>query len=290
MRDYGKVAPQFWTGETGKRLRSAGSQVQVVALYLLTCPSSTMLGLYYLPLPTLCHEVGCPLQGARKALRSLSEMGFAFYDETSEFVWVPNMARFQIGESLKQGDHRIVGVTKALQGLKNAPFFNDFLARYQEAFHLNSISPIEAPPKPLPSPFIVPPKPGSGARTEAVDQEHEQKDMPPAVDGEFEMFWNLYPSRNGKKLEKQQALKKYSQLSPADRQLALVAVKNYASSELVVKGVGIRDAHRWICNGKGNEPFRDWITPEQPRTEVTNGKPQLPRVGFETRDYRQDTF
>ena len=98
MREYAKVAPQFWTGTTGKRLRGMGRDVQVVALYLVTCPSANMLGLYYLPLPTLCHEIGMKPEGALKALRRVSEGGFATYDTASEHVWVKEMARFQIGE------------------------------------------------------------------------------------------------------------------------------------------------------------------------------------------------
>jgi hypothetical protein len=50
MRDYAKVAPTFWNGETGKKIRELGRDAQVVALYLITCPSSNWIGLYYLPL------------------------------------------------------------------------------------------------------------------------------------------------------------------------------------------------------------------------------------------------
>ena len=71
MRAYGKVLPRFWTGETGKALRTLGAEAQVVAMYLVTGPSASWLGLYYLPMPTLCHETGRGLQGARKALGSL---------------------------------------------------------------------------------------------------------------------------------------------------------------------------------------------------------------------------
>lgn len=286
MRDYGKVAPQFWTGETGKRLRSAGPQAQVVALYLLTCPSSTMLGLYYLPLPTLVHEVGCSLQGARKALATLSEADFAHYDMHSEQVWIPNMARFQIGETLKAGDKRIPWVKKNAESMKNSPFFNDFLERYQERFHLETLSHLEGPSMPLRS---LSEARSMSRRSEALT-EPEENNMPPAVDVFFEEFWGLYPERNAKKLEKPRARRKFAQLTPEDQQAVLVAVRHYGSSELVRKGIGIKDPHRWLCNGKGDEPWRDWITPEAPKTEVTNGKPQLPRVGFDARDYRQDTF
>lgn len=148
MREYGKLAPQFWTGETGKELREAGPLTQVIACYLVTCPSATMLGLYYIPLPTLCHEVGCSLQAARKALRRLSEAQFAYYDSTSEYVWIPNMARFEVGATLKPDDKQVVGIKKALQALKHTPFYNEFLSRYTDLYHLSDLSAIEAPSKP----------------------------------------------------------------------------------------------------------------------------------------------
>jgi len=57
MRDFAKVCGQFWIGETGRKLRAAGRDAQTVALYLITCPSANMLGLYYLPLG---HQVCLP--------------------------------------------------------------------------------------------------------------------------------------------------------------------------------------------------------------------------------------
>ena len=64
---YAVLVPTFWTGETGKRLRGYGRDAQVVALYLVTGPPAEMIGLYYMPLPTLMHEVGITQQGALKA-------------------------------------------------------------------------------------------------------------------------------------------------------------------------------------------------------------------------------
>ena len=77
MRDYAKVAPQFWIGETGRELRTMGPETQVLALYLITSPHANMLGLYYLPLPLMAHETGLSAQGTLKALARLSEAGFA---------------------------------------------------------------------------------------------------------------------------------------------------------------------------------------------------------------------
>ncbi len=153
MRDYSKVVPSFWTGETGKRIRKAGQNAQIVALYLMTAPGSNMLGWYYLPLPVLAHETGMTLEEASKALESLFEVGFAQYDHESEYVFLPRMAHYQIGSSLTVGkdgpDKRVVGIKKQLETLRKNPFFNQFLELYREAYHLHDVSPSEAPQKPL---------------------------------------------------------------------------------------------------------------------------------------------
>lgn len=70
MRDYGKVSPQFWIGKTGKALRNAGSEAQLVSLYLLTNPHANMIGLYYMPLMFIAHETGLGMEGACKCHRS----------------------------------------------------------------------------------------------------------------------------------------------------------------------------------------------------------------------------
>ena len=103
-------------------------------------------------------------------------------------------------------------------------------------------------------------------RSPSQEQEQEQKqeqDTPQAVEHEFVDFWNLYPMRNGKRLGKPEALKKWKGLNAEDRKQVLVAVQHYARSEMVVKGMGIKDPHRWLRTSKDDEPWRDWIEPEQ---------------------------
>ena len=114
-QDYAMVFSQFWTGETGRMLRRGGRDAQVLALYLITCQSANSIGLYHLALPTLCHETGLSPQGASKALRCLSDGAFSEYDAETETVWVPNMARHQIGGSLKPSDKRTSWVKKEIE-------------------------------------------------------------------------------------------------------------------------------------------------------------------------------
>lgn len=178
MREYARISPKFWTGETGRQLRKMGDPALVIAMYLLTCPNANMLGLYYLPLPTIAHETGRPLEGARKALRRVCEAGFAYYDEDSEMVWVPEMARFQIGEALDPKDKQVGGVVRELVSLIKCRFAKDFYNKYKDAFSLT----VDPKHKALLSPFEAPSKPHRSQEQEQEqekEQEKEQEQDPP---------------------------------------------------------------------------------------------------------------
>ena len=150
MRDYGVVSPMFWIGKTGRALRKY-PDAQRVAIYFMTAPSSEMTGVFYCPLASILNDVGLfeapskpltspsqgccsydsPLEGVKSAIVKLMELGFCVYDFESEFVFVTEMARWQIGESLKEKDNRIVGVKKSVKSMPK-PLAARFLERYNE--------------------------------------------------------------------------------------------------------------------------------------------------------------
>jgi len=154
MRDYAKVVPKFWTGETGKAIRKKGPEGVVVAMYLMTSPHSNMLGLFYQPLLYMAHETGLGLEGATKGLQTCIEEGFCRYDDASEMVWVEEMAKFQIGSNLKAADNRCAGIQKEYDALQDNPFLYEFWLRYHPEYHLSDARGYEfyeGPSKPLPS-------------------------------------------------------------------------------------------------------------------------------------------
>lgn len=144
MRDYGKVSPHFWIGRTGKELRQAGPESQLVALYLLTSPHANMIGLYYMPLAFLSHETGLTMEGAKKGLNSAIKAGFCKYDEQSEMVWVVEMATHQIGETLKPGDKRCTGVQNEYEKVSDNLFLSMFYEKYSKQFNMTSSRKSEA--------------------------------------------------------------------------------------------------------------------------------------------------
>ncbi len=135
MREYGVVSPRFWIGETGKALRG-DTEAQLLALYLMTSPHSTMTGVFHCPLLYIAHETGCPIKGASKALRRLIEGGFCEYEWGSEVVFVLRMAAHQVGESLNAGDKRVIGLKREVEKMPSEHMKQRFLQVYGRAYNL----------------------------------------------------------------------------------------------------------------------------------------------------------
>lgn len=175
MRDYAKVSPQFWIGTTGKALRMAGHEAQIVALYLLTNPHANMLGLYYLPKLFLAHETGLSIEGATKGLARCIDVQFCSYDAQTEIVWVHQMAAYQIGEQLSENDKRCIGIQNEYDSLPENPFLQAFFERYATAFHMRKARLVTPE---IPSPTEAPCKSHRSQEQEQeqkTEQEQEQK-------------------------------------------------------------------------------------------------------------------
>ncbi|MFD2755988.1 hypothetical protein [Comamonas terrae] len=142
MRDYSKAVPKMWHGKTMKALRKHPEGL-IVALYLMTSPSSNMLGLFAQPILYMAYETGLGEEGARKGLQHCIEAGYCSYDEESEFVWVHEMAGYQISKELKASDLRCKGIQKDYDSLPDNPFLGAFFERYAAAFHLTNPRGIE---------------------------------------------------------------------------------------------------------------------------------------------------
>ena len=170
MRDYAKVEPKMWHGATMKALRRCPEGV-IVGMYLMTSPQSNMLGLFSQPVLYMAHETGLGLEGAMKGLRHCIESGFCSFDEDSEFVWVHEMARYQIASELKANDLRCKGIQKDYDGLPDNPFLAAFFDRYAAAFHLTNKRGMQgasqAPTKPL--------------RSQEQEQEKEKEQDSPSL-------------------------------------------------------------------------------------------------------------
>lgn len=84
------------------------------------------------------------------------------------------------------------------------------------------------------------------------------------VNEDFQKLWDLYPSRNGRKLEKLKALDEFLKLKTADIPLVMLAVAELAKSDQLPK-----DCFRWLRGGS----WREWL-PTKPETK----KPAKPKL------------
>jgi hypothetical protein len=161
--NYGVVKPSFWTGATGRALRQ-DVDAQVVALYLMTSPHANIIGVFRCPIGYIAAETGRPFEGASKGLLKLVDMGFCTVDPETETIWVHEMARFQIGESLKGADKRVKHVARFFADIENIRIKWAFFEKYGSAYQL--IEPSE--PKPLASPIKGASKPLPSSPIEAT--------------------------------------------------------------------------------------------------------------------------
>lgn len=136
MRSYSTISPAFWTGETGKAIKDKGAEAQMLALYLMSSPHSNMIGMYFLPKLYICYETGLSDEGASKGLQDLFSVDFCDYDDEAEVIWVYEMAKYQVGQSLTTTDNRVKSVRKEYSNVPKCKFLSEFFKKYSEAFHL----------------------------------------------------------------------------------------------------------------------------------------------------------
>lgn len=138
MRIFAKVPPQFWVNVNERK--KLGALVQLIAIYLLTNPHANMLGVYYLPVNFIAHEIGITMEEALKGLRRLIETQYCSYDDLSEFVWVHDMGFSQICKQLKPADNRVKAIQKIYLNLPEVSFLKAFYDKYADAFLLEKRS------------------------------------------------------------------------------------------------------------------------------------------------------
>lgn len=153
MQEYRKIFFNFWIGDMGKKIRSLSKDARIVAMYLITNKHSSMSGVYYLPIAYIGHDTGLTFEEVSKGLFDLCHIGFCSYDEALEYVWVHNMAFYQVGKGFDAKDNRVKSIQEAYVQMPNLPFLKAYFDKYQQDFYLGNPReyqpPFEAPGTPL---------------------------------------------------------------------------------------------------------------------------------------------
>lgn len=135
MRKFAKISSDFWTSPLGKKIRNCELEAKALTFYLMTCPHANMMGIYYLPLPLVAHEIGVPMEGVQRGLEALIKVSFCSYDLESEYVWIHEMAISQIG-ILKKNDNRVKYVNCLFRKLPKITFLPVFYEKYRDLLQL----------------------------------------------------------------------------------------------------------------------------------------------------------
>jgi hypothetical protein len=158
MRKFASVPPRIWQAD----LKAVRGDLEAIAVHyhLTTSSHANMLGLYYVPVAYIAHEIGISQEGASKGLRSLIQADLCAYDFDKDLVWVRDMASDQIAPHLSPKDKRVKGIAEQLAMLPICAITLGFFQKYRVPYHLHeercleefeviSASPFEAPSKPL---------------------------------------------------------------------------------------------------------------------------------------------
>ena len=141
---------------------------------------------------------------------------------------------------------------------ENKYIWSDNFVERIASVYLNRKS--KAPEKPVSTRITTNRNPANGRISTGENPQTKLKEtkLKETKEKEFLSFWNLYPSRNGKKVEKGVCLKMFKDLKNDDLPKIIDAVKNYSCSRQVQAGIGIRDPKRFLRN----DFWKDWIVPE----------------------------
>ena len=134
MRKFASIPPRVWQVD----LKAVRGNFEALAVHyhLTTSGHANMLGLYYVPVAYIAHEIGCSAEGASKGLLALVEAKICSYDFDRELVWVHEMAADQIASHLSPKDKRVKGIADQLSMLPMCPITLSFYQRYRLPFHL----------------------------------------------------------------------------------------------------------------------------------------------------------
>ncbi len=254
---YRKIDPRIWTDE---KFRQLSGEQQRIALYIITAQSNR-IGLFSFSPGKACEDLGALPTTFRKGFEKVYQTLNWEWDSEARVLYLPTWWRYNQPENA----NNVIGNLKDLDDLPETPL----LKRFSTNMAYVSKDLIETFTQTLAERYPQHSLKRSPSQEQEQEQKQEQK-TPPAVDREFVEFWENYPRRNGKRVGKPAAQRKFRSLNHEDRLLVSGAARHYANSELVRKGVGIMDPHRFLLNGKDDQPWRDWITPE----ESTNGHSQ----------------
>lgn len=178
MRDYSKISADFWHSELAQSLINHPKAL-ISALYLITSPYATMIGVYRCAPIVMSSETGMSVEEIVNALKYLIEINFCTYEWKTNLVFVHEFTKHQVGATIKIADKRHKAILKLFAKLPEGTCKQAFFARYNLSHQLLDVEesvnegsscftkyPLEAPSMP---------GAGAGARSASV---HLERSLP----------------------------------------------------------------------------------------------------------------
>lgn len=118
---YSRISARFWTDEKATKW---DLPTKLMALYLLTCSHRRLEGIFVLPVPYVCADLGLSEKRVKKCLSVLSRDGFLKFDEKTKVLLLRNALRYQSPENPNQAE-------ACLRRLRDLPY-TDLLIEFQQ--------------------------------------------------------------------------------------------------------------------------------------------------------------
>lgn len=224
-----------------------------IAVYVgLAIHAETMTGSCRPAAATLARYVNCGERRAREALDRLEAAGYIAVEvtvgkaSTYRLLKPPTLARAAGVESGDPGST----ITDPGTTTRGTPARGaDELEPLNENQGLGAPP---TPPRPAPAPGLLP------AEAPSALSDEEQ----------FGFFWQRYPARNGRRIDRAKALGQWKKMGLNDRRIALRAAGVYAVECDAGRTIA-RDAHRWLRD----RTYLDWHTPAGPAPTASTPGP-----------------
>lgn len=259
MRTFNKFRPTFWgSGETGRLLRPHPESTRLLAIWAFTNERALAepWGLYHCSVHGIVDGLGSTPAKVSSGLATLAEVGFAFHDARTEWLWVVNLAAEQLlveGKALKPTDNMSLAANRWYSRCPTNPFLGAYFDRYVTLLHLDTrrnggappvaapVAPVEpeadAPEQPLLLP--LPPPPDVAKKTSPAERR----------DAEFDLFWAGYHERG--KSSKKKAREVYMRLKPVSTDV-LAGLERWRASQRWTDGYVV-DAEKWLKEERWQE-------------------------------------
>lgn len=153
-REFVKFYPQFFVGETGQAILTAGGlEASAIGAYLLS--TSNWIGVFSAYPQAVASQLHISVEQVEAAFAVLEQVGFIKYDRATCLLWIVNGAAWQLG-ALKKVDKLVRRVEKEFALInKKCSFRREFHAMYAEALHIAPLEPVVVP-APVAAPVAAP--------------------------------------------------------------------------------------------------------------------------------------